>query len=275
MAERRDGKRHKDACDQGDNSHIHIYDNVPMPRVVPVIALRLAATVMLLRPNASFGVQVYLLRRNARSAFAPDAFVFPGGTLDDCDLEPEAIAQTLGVDTRVNTELSRAAIRELFEEAGILLACDKVGARAVASETDRARVNSGELTFNHLLMQRGWRADARGLVLFSHWITPPSEPRRYDTYFFIASAPRGQTAFADALETHDGIWITPQEALMRARDGSLHIVYPTIKHLERLIEFARVEDAIAFARGKPILTIMPDDTPQNGFTMPTELENAW
>ncbi len=117
--------------------------------------------------------------------------------------------------------------------------------------------------------------DAGALSLFSHWITPPSEPRRYDTYFFIASAPLDQLAQADAVETHDGVWISPQRALERSRDGSLYVVYPTIKHLERLLPFATVDEAIAFARRKPILTIMPSDSPANGFTMPAALENLW
>lgn len=238
-------------------------------------APRLAATVMLLRPGASFGIQVYLLRRHARSAFAPDAFVFPGGTVDAQDREPDVLAQTIGVDSRAAAELARAAIRELFEEAGILLACDSNGLAAAAQSGDRARLHSGEWSFNELLTRRKWRADAARLALFSHWITPPNEPRRYDTHFFVAVLPPGQRAAADARETHDGLWISPQESLRRAHAGELHIVYPTIKHLERLTSFTSVEEAMIFARNKPIVLIMPSSTPESGFVMPAELEQSW
>ncbi len=92
----------------------------------------------------------------------------------------------------------------------------------------------GTLSFADFLAAHDWYADARALTLFSHWITPLSEPRRYNTHFFFAAAPPDQGALADAFETHDGIWIAPALALERQRAGTLHLVYPTIKHLERL-----------------------------------------
>jgi len=221
--------------------------------------VRLAATVMLVRPGASYDIELFLLRRSASSSFVPDAFVFPGGTVETQDYEaaredPESAHVAAQFRARVPDELptdcspiaasdaaalARAALRELHEEAGVRL------------------------------------ADASELLLFSHWITPPSEPRRYDTHFFIAAAPPGQVAQADAFETHDGVWISPQRALERFREGTLYLVYPTIKHLERLLPFASIDDALAFARDKPILTIMPSASPANGFTMPAALEHAW
>jgi 8-oxo-dGTP pyrophosphatase MutT (NUDIX family) len=186
-------------------------------------APRLAATVILARPAAG-GFEVYLTRRSSRSGFAPDAYVFPGGTVDPQDGEmPEA--------------LRNAAVRELFEEAGV-------------------------------------RVDAAALVPFSHWITPPSEPRRYDTHFFFARAPADQIARADAFETHDGIWISAAHALQRYRERSLHLVYPTIKHLERLLAYSSLDDVEAFARTKTIQTICPTDS-GDSFAIPAELENAW
>ena len=165
-----------------------------------------------------------MARRSSRSGFAPDAYVFPGGTL-----EPEDGSGPEG--------LRNAAVRELFEEAGVRLA-------------------AGEL------------------VAFSHWITPPSEPRRYDTHFFFVQAPADQVARADAFETHDGIWISPADALARFRERRFHLVYPTIKHLERLVAFDSIDAVVAFARDKTIRTICP--TPAgDGFEIPAELENAW
>ncbi len=120
-----------------------------------------------------------------------------------------------------------------------------------------------------------WHADTQALTRFSHWITPPSEPRRYDTHFFFAVAPPDQVALADAIETHDGVWIPPAEALARQRAGTMHLVYPTIKHLERLTAFDSVEAAREFAKNKSVITVAPDTTADGGFVMPPDLENAW
>lgn len=202
---------------------------------------RLAATIMLLRERAPRAVEIFMLRRSARSAFAPDAFVFPGGTVDEADYADEAPASRdarMACEPRDARAIVRACVRELREEAAIEIAPEE-------------------------------------LVYFSHWITPPTEPRRYDTHFFLARAPGGALGVADAFETHDALWLSPREALQRHRDGEMHVVYPTVKHLERLKGFERVADALAFAREKPILTIMPHGSPSDGFAIPAELEAAW
>jgi len=261
--------------------------------------VRLAATVILVRSP----LEVYLTRRSARSAFAPDAFVFPGGTVEAQDARQESHARTVGLEpARLDEEfrasispalasseppvaqdaarsLLVAALRELFEEAGVLLARDR-SQRPVASgdceelPAERVAVRKGELTFADFLSRHDWYADARALTLFSHWITPPSEPRRYNTHFFFAVAPPNQAARADAHETHDGMWIAPSRALELHREGAMHLVYPTIKHLERLSSFASVDDALRYARSKPVLTIMPSAGADN-FAIPAALENAW
>jgi 8-oxo-dGTP pyrophosphatase MutT (NUDIX family) len=266
-----------------------------------VSSVRLAATVILARPP----FEIYLTRRSARSAFAPDAFVFPGGTIEDQDTTESARARTLGLDSdrmarhfraAVPAELPCdeppsapenaaslfvAALRELFEEAGILLARTAAGERIEAASSDwesvtaqRTGLRDGRLTFAAFLTARGWYADASALTLFSHWITPRSEPRRYNTYFFFAVAPPDQAAYADAFETHDGIWISPSAALERERAGTLRLVYPTIKHLERLERFANVDAALEYSSSKPILTILPNDS-GDAFAIPPALENAW
>ena len=218
--------------------------------------MRLAATVMLVRDGAD-GLEVLMVRRSSRSAFAPDAFVFPGGTVDPQDYAtaPNGWAARIVDEFRAVTPdvlptteapvgeadaaaLVAAAVRELHEEAAVEIAPER-------------------------------------LVLFSHWITPPTEPRRYNTHFFLAPGDEAATASADAFETHDAQWIVPALALERYERGEMHLVYPTIKHLERLAAFERVADALAFARSKPIVTIMPDRAPSEGFVMPAELEGAW
>ena len=92
------------------------------------------------------------------------------------------------------------------------------------------------------------RQNASALALFSHWITPPIEPRRYNTHFFFAIAPPSQDPLADAHETHDGIWIALAEALERYAQGTMHLVYPTIKHLERLCAFGSAHEAAGMMR---------------------------
>lgn len=263
---------------------------------------RPAASVILARPSAG-GFEVFMLRRSSRSSFVPDAFVFPGGTMDDDDASDATRARTLGLDAaRLRSEfratvpnelpadgaivdealasgLSIAALRELFEEAGVALARTASGAPLGIDAHERMldareRLRAGSIAFVDVLRENDWYADAAALTYFSHWITPPTEPRRYDTHFFLATAP-DQAARADADETHDGVWIAPHEALSRYRDGSFRLVYPTIKHLERFTAFSSLDTLAEFARSKPVLTIMPTGSPYDDFAMPASLENAW
>ncbi|MHB8231158.1 MAG: NUDIX hydrolase, partial [Vulcanimicrobiaceae bacterium] len=153
----------------------------------------MAATVMLVRPaEGAGGFDVFMLRRSAQSAFVPDVYVFPGGTLDPQDSSPEARARTRGLDgpgvraayRAQSAGLMVTALRELFEEAGVLLACDADGRplgradlRARTEQLAGARQNlqSGEMAFADILAQLDLYADASALTLFSRWITPPSE----------------------------------------------------------------------------------------------------
>ena len=229
-----------------------------------------------------------MTRRSAYSGFAPGAFVFPGGTVEVQDEQRAAKGQTLGLEgerlaeTRVEigAAVAIAALRELFEEAGILIASafdgTPIGLPAIKEAgvaSARLLVCRGDQTFTEFLRQRGWYTDARVLAAFSHWITPVSEPRRYDTYFFVAAAPYDE-AGADAFETHDGVWLAPSQALDRHRAGTLHLVFPTIKHLERLAAFDSLESVLRFARSKPIVTVLPAPA-TDGFDLPETLERAW
>jgi 8-oxo-dGTP pyrophosphatase MutT (NUDIX family) len=259
--------------------------------------VRPAATVMLLRPAAR-EFEVFMLRRSAGSAFGADAYVFPGGTLEEQDFA--AIDRAVGADEARIRELFRSrtsaalpvddvvtgkrekralpltALRELFEECGVLFACDERGepiAEWDANDPDRARLHRGEISFAQMLEGRKWIADVRPLELFSHWITPKDEPRRYDVYFFVARTPAGQHPVADAAETHDGLWIAPSRALERHAGANLALMYPTRKHLERLSEFDEVSSVLKFAKTKPIVTISVSQ--ENDYAVPAALENAW
>jgi 8-oxo-dGTP pyrophosphatase MutT (NUDIX family) len=127
-----------------------------------------------------------------------------------------------------------------------------------------------------LFEETGVRVQSEALVPFSHWITPQSEPHRFDTHFFLAHAPADQDARADEIETHDGQWLAPRAALLRFGEGRLPMIYPTIKHLERLLLFRDLDELFAFARTKTILTVMPKTFDENDvFSMSRELEHRW
>lgn len=263
---------------------------------------------MLVRPAGRAGFEVFMLRRSEASHFVPDVYVFAGGTLDEADYSERMLARTRGVDDLALARQFRAqaapsfpapftspgkqqaagllvaAVRELYEEAGVLLACDAQGTpfsdedlaphRKMLHES-RARVQSGELPFAELLEQIGVYANAGALLLFSQWITPPVYPKRYDAHFFLAQASADQAAVADAFETHDGIWIAPKRALAECAAGTFRMVYPTIKHVERLAKFDELDELLAFARTKPIYSIMPQTPGDRQFSLPPELEYAW
>jgi len=220
--------------------------------------MRLAATVILVRDRLSGGIEVLMVRRSARSAFAPDAFVFPGGTVDEGDY---AFVPGGWTPQRFSAEF-RAEVPEALPTDVKPVSARDAGALVAAAARELREEASVEV-------------EPSQLTLFSHWITPPSEPRRYDTHFFLARAPHDAQGVADALETHDACWIEPNDALERNARGELHLVYPTLKHLERLRGFVTVDALLAFGREKPLRTIMPDRSPAEGFTMPSALEDAW
>jgi recombination protein RecT len=223
---------------------------------------RPAATVMLVRP-AGAGIAVYMTRRSSRSRFMPDAYVFPGGAVDanDGDL-PEAFAV--------------AALRELFEEAGILLArgADGQPARLDADALSALRREASGASLTTLLERGGLRLDVEALTYYSNWITPESEPIRFDAHFFIARAPEDQIAAADSIEVHDGMWIAAADALASADRGELTVRFPTRKHLERLARFAEIDALLAHARGRTVVAVMPYDDGTEAYGIPGGAD-AW
>jgi recombination protein RecT len=223
-----------------------------------VSALRLAATVILVRTEAA-QTQVLMLRRSAASPFMPGAFVFPGGAVDSADYERGHAAGWN--DARIAAEFRATLPRELA-----------VDQPAVSARDAHALVHAA---VRELDEEASIAVDPASLHLFSHWITPASEPRRYDTHFFTAPAPPGARGTADSVETHDAAWISPADALAAHQRGEMHLVFPTIKHLERLAAFNNVEALLAFTREKPIVTIMPDRGPSEGVTLPRALEGQW
>jgi 8-oxo-dGTP pyrophosphatase MutT (NUDIX family) len=233
--------------------------------------VRDAATVLVLRDGRD-GVEVYLVRRHAKSAWLGDLFVFPGGSVDERDRAPDAVALVRGSAGDVEPAFVIAAARETFEEAGLLFADRPVAAEALSAA--RRAMLEGTLSFADALARLDLHVDASQLRFFSRWVTPPSEPRRFDARFFIARAPQDQIAEVDTLEVLDGRWMRPADALAARVREEIGMIFPTITHLERIADFATVNDVLAFASSKAIATVEPDVTPA-GLALPRHLVDAW
>jgi 8-oxo-dGTP pyrophosphatase MutT (NUDIX family) len=209
---------------------------------------------------ASAGFAVYLARRSRQSRFMPGAYVFPGGAVDAADREEAARERVIGAIPGLGFEYAVAALRELFEEAGVLIACRRDGGRpSIPDDTlrDLRRAIAQGKHFISLLAEDELFLDARELIHYSNWITPAEQPMRFDTHFFVAHPPAGQIAEADAVELHDGVWLTPHEALERASRNELDVVFPTRKHLERMARFETMTAFLDHARSRTIAPCEP------------------
>ncbi len=214
------------------------------------LPIRPASTVMLVRDGAD-GIEVFMLRRTIAAAFAGGAYVFPGGKVDAADGEIESDAAY-----RV------AAIREVYEEAGVLLARDADG-RTVddghPALAHRDQVYDGSLDVRALCARHGLELAVDQLAYVSRWITPKGETtRRFDTRFFIAEAPAGQSSHHDDNETIASFWVRPEDALARQAAGELMMLPPTIVNLRLLADAGTAAEAmrVGQAIGTPP-TILP------------------
>jgi 8-oxo-dGTP pyrophosphatase MutT (NUDIX family) len=205
------------------------------PMTTPAPA-RPASTVLLLRDGAQ-GLEVFMVVRHREIDFASGALVFPGGRVEAADL---ALA---GGDAALAFRV--AAVRETFEECGVLLAAPGT---PPAAEGD----------FAAMLAARGLVPDVAGLAHFAHWITPEPVPKRFDTHFFLAAAPADQAALHDGHEAVDSLWIRPRDALAEAEAGRRKIVFPTRMNLVKLARHASVAEAFAAARAAPVVTVLPE-----------------
>jgi len=222
-----------------------------------VVAPRDAATVIVARDGAD-GVEVFMLRRSARSDFVPDAYVFPGGGVEEADFAPELWARCAGLGDaeasrrlgmpRGGTALWVAAVRECFEEAGLLLGLR--GGEAVAGDElveRRSALNAGETTFADLCVVHDLTLPLDRIHFVSHWITPAGSPIRYDTRFFLAAAPEGQSGLHDGVETVDNRWFTPRQALADHEAGRLLLVPATRAQLDMVARFPTTAALLAHA----------------------------
>jgi 8-oxo-dGTP pyrophosphatase MutT (NUDIX family) len=232
---------------------------------------RHAATVILLRDGAG-GPEVYLLRRTASMAFAAGAFVFPGGSVDarDQDLAdeswvgapPSAWAKTLSCDEPLARSLVCAAVRETFEESGVLLAGphdnDVVSDTSGDDwEADRLALLDRSLSLAELLRRRNLRLRADLLHGWAHWLTPEVEPKRFDTRFFVAALPAGQRTRHVGGEADRVVWMRPAEAVAGNERGEMMLMPPTLAALKDIAEFDSVAAVLAAAAGRDVRRILP------------------
>jgi 8-oxo-dGTP pyrophosphatase MutT (NUDIX family) len=237
-----------------------------------IVAPRDSATVVVLRESAA-GLEVFCVRRHAKSGFLGGAVVFPGGKVDAGDalaewetlsgaLHPraallaDAAAALEGAATAGPRTLAVAAARELIEEAGILPALGASGALPMEPEIAalRATLSGG---FSAALRAQGLRLLLDGLVPFARWVTPEAESRRFDARFFLLRLPEGQQGSHDEHEVTTSFWATPAQVLADFDRGAVMLVPPTTRTLELLCAVGTWEGAVALAAEQSLLPVVP------------------
>jgi 8-oxo-dGTP pyrophosphatase MutT (NUDIX family) len=237
---------------------------------------RPASTILLLRDSATTldGIEVFMMVRHREIEFSSGALVFPGGSVDAADREmiatPELYWEGEGCDAAA-LSFRIAAIRETFEESGILLARlrgskDLVSASEASGIADRHRaaLSEGKTSFPAILAETGMVLALDLLVPYAHWVTPEGLPKRFDTWFFLAAAPPEQVGEHDGRESTDSLWLSPREALVGDESGRFKLPFPTTRNLIKLGKQRSVKSALDDARGKPVVTVMPVMTSLNG-----------
>ncbi len=224
------------------------------PTTVPI---KPAATVMMVRDAADGGdgIEVFMLRRTGQASFGAGMFVFPGGRVDDVDHADEIAPFCEGLtDVEASAQLGIAsgglaywvaAIRECFEEAGVLLAARRDGSPLGSAVDERHGVHDGSVSMVELCQRHDLVLDLSTTQYVDHWITPIGENRRFDTRFFVTEAPAGQDGAHDDKETVESLWVQPKRALEMHAAGDLMMMPPTIHNLRFLAEHACADDVVA------------------------------
>lgn len=246
---------------------------------------RKAATVILLRERQPEGLEVFLLRRHEKSSFMGGIFVYPGGrvdrddgTLEVCNrcrgLSFEQAHRMLGDSIPPEESFSHwiAGVRELFEEAGVLLAYDQMGNPfQLRSRSEQEKFSSyreslqkREITICDLAQEEKLLLALDQLHYYAHWITPEARPERFDTRFFLARHPAGQEAKHDQKETTAGLWLTPTEAIERHLKGGVPLSPPTLKTLEDLSRFGHIEEILLSLKEGETQSVLPFLTKVSG-----------
>ncbi len=239
-----------------------------------------SATVILTRESKQGHFQVFLMRRNRRQDFMGGAFVFPGGRLDEGDCDPALLHHAggfTGADARNGLQatdlpestalgLYFAALRETFEESGVLLAYDQTGKTIDLADGEtagrfaryRLQLHEQSLSLRELAEREGISYALDLLTPYAHWITPEIESKRFSTRFFLARKPPEQIPFHDTIEMTHSLWLTPAAALAQQKAGRTLLMPPTLKTLEELNEYDTLDELFQSARSLRIRTILPE-----------------
>ncbi|AMO25532.1 hypothetical protein GCM10027034_15560 [Ramlibacter solisilvae] len=217
------------------------------------VAPRPAATILLLR-DGDQGLEVLMTRRSASASFAPGAYVFPGGVIDAADAGSHALASRRPAQDGERLTQAIAAIRESFEELGVLFARHADGRWADAGDIAALQRHA---PFAAQCRDRGLTLAAEEVFVLAHWITDRDLPRRFDVPFLVARMPGGQSPVADEAEQFEPVWVRPAEALARHEAGSFFMIFPTIRTLERLARFERVDAVLQACGEQPLWTSCP------------------
>lgn len=236
-------------------------------------AVRPASTMLLLR-DGSDGMEVFMVVRHHQIDFASGALVFPGGSLDPDDHVVAARSELIHYTGQLDLlalAFRVGALRETFEECGILLARPKQSNSLVAAkrvqqieEKHRAGLCEGKLKFSDIIADEGLVLALDLLVPFAHWITPIGMPKRFDTLFFMARAPEDQLGAHDGYESVDSVWVTPQQALNDTKTGRFKLVFATERNLMKLGENPTVDAALEASRTNRMITVTPEIIPGEG-----------
>lgn len=223
---------------------------------------RPAATILLIR-DGNQGLEVFMVVRHHQIDFAGGALVFPGGRVDKGD-HTLAANRAFVPNPTEDMPFRIAAIRETFEECGVLLARPAGTDRLVNAEElllieqrHRARLAGGDISFETVLAENRLLPAPDLLEHYAHWITPSQQPKRYDTQFYLVVAPAEHLAVHDGHESVDSIWIRPAQALADTQTGRFKLVFATLKNLEKLARRSCVADAMATARSSMVVTVQP------------------
>jgi NUDIX domain. len=241
--------------------------------------LKDAATVILVRSSKADDWEIFLARRHQKQAFMAGAYVFPGGQLEETDNDPqfENYIKTANVfdlcrllqDSSLPGEKALgffiAAIRETFEEAGILLGGKTTGNFVSFHDENvfkrfndyRRKLNSSQITLAQIARKENIFLFTDTLIPYSHWITPEFEKKRFNTRFFLAKLPPGQTPLADAMELTESFWVRPQKALEMHRQKEIILMPPTLKTIEELSAFRNINELFSATQKKIIYPILP------------------
>jgi 8-oxo-dGTP pyrophosphatase MutT (NUDIX family) len=235
-----------------------------------------AATMLLLRDDPKF--EVLMVKRHHKIDFASGALVFPGGKPSAGDAVPEWIDHCTGWDSFDHTQrtLRIAAIREAYEEAGILLAENSDGTtfEGACDLESRKAVERGTQGFLDIVRDAGVRLRLDRLTQFARWVTPAFMHKRFDTHFYVVRAPDRQIAACDGYETVDAEWLSPRRALQMGEAGERTVIFPTRLNLQLLAEATSAEDCVAQAEAREMVTVLPEIVERDGKNVLTIPENA-